>query len=47
MAGHGGPKDGVAPLAHVPAIHTFFRLTKPKDVDAGHKSWPGLDPSLT
>jgi hypothetical protein len=32
MAGHSRPKDGVALLAYVPAIHVF--AAKKKDVDA-------------
>ena len=35
MAGHSGPKDGVASLAYVPAIHV---LAARKDVDARHKA---------
>jgi hypothetical protein len=37
MAGHSRPKDGVASLAYVPAIHVFLRS---QDVDARHKSLP-------
>jgi hypothetical protein len=33
MAGYSRPKDGVASLAYVPAIHDSAR----KDVDARHK----------
>ena len=36
MAGHSRPKDGVASLAYVPAIHVFLCCTK--DVDARHKA---------
>jgi hypothetical protein len=36
MAGHSRPKDGVAFLAYVPAIHVFRRLGN-KDVDARNK----------
>jgi hypothetical protein len=36
MAGHSRPKDGVASLAYVPAIHVFL-LRSPQDVDARHK----------
>jgi hypothetical protein len=36
MAGHSRPKDGVASLAYVPAIHAFV-ATK-KDVDARHEA---------
>ena len=36
MAGHSRPKDGVAPLAYVPAIHAF--LAKKEGVDARHKA---------
>jgi hypothetical protein len=36
MAGHSRPKDGVASLAYVPAIHVL--LGKKKDVDARHKA---------
>jgi hypothetical protein len=35
MAGHSRPKDGVASLAYVPAIHVLLGCTK--DVDARHK----------
>ena len=35
MAGHSRPKDGVASLAYVPAIHAL--LLSKKDVDARHK----------
>jgi len=35
MAGHSRPKDGVATLAYVPAIHA---LAKKKGVDARHKA---------
>jgi hypothetical protein len=34
MAGHSRPKDGVASLAYVPAIHACLS----KDVDARHKA---------
>ena len=37
MAGHSRPKDGVASLAYVPAIHVLLDRAK-KDVDARHKS---------
>ena len=37
MAGHSRPKDGVASLAYVPAIHV---LLDGKGVDARHKSLP-------
>ena len=36
MAGHSRPKDGVASLAYVPAIHALF-LSK-QGVDARHKA---------
>jgi hypothetical protein len=39
MAGHSRPKDGVASLAYVPAIHDLSRSTK--NVDARDK--PGHD----
>jgi len=35
MAGHSRPKDGVASLAYVPAIHDLCRCTK--NVDARDK----------
>jgi len=35
MAGHSRPKDGVASLAYVPAIHVFL---SGQDVDARHKA---------
>jgi hypothetical protein len=35
MAGHSRPKDGVASLAYVPAIHVFLCC---QDVDARHKA---------
>jgi len=35
MAGHSRPKDGVAPLAYVPAIHA---LLPDQGVDARHKA---------
>jgi hypothetical protein len=35
MAGHSRPKDGVASLAYVPAIHA---LATKQDVDARHKA---------
>ena len=39
MAGHSRPKDGVAALAYVPAIHAFLELRHCKqDVDARHKA---------
>jgi hypothetical protein len=37
MAGHSRPKDGVASLAYVPAIHDLIVLSF-KDVDARHKA---------
>jgi hypothetical protein len=37
MAGHSRPKDGVASLAYVPAIHSFFKI---QVVDARHKAGP-------
>jgi hypothetical protein len=37
MAGHSRPKDGVASLAYVPAIHVLLCC---HDVDARHKSLP-------
>ena len=36
MAGHSRPKDGVASLAYVPAIHVLLSGTKV--VDARHKA---------
>jgi hypothetical protein len=40
MAGHSRPKDGVASLAYVPAIHVF-------NAD-GRKTWmPGTRPGMT
>jgi hypothetical protein len=36
MAGHSRPKDGVASLAYVPAIHALFRSEG--GVDARHKA---------
>jgi hypothetical protein len=36
MAGHSRPKDGVASLAYVPAIHVL--LATKQDVDARHKA---------
>jgi hypothetical protein len=36
MAGHSRPKDGVASLAYVPAIHAF--LVAKQGVDARHKA---------
>jgi len=36
MAGHSRPKDGVASLAYVPAIHAIFRAKQ--GVDARHKA---------
>jgi hypothetical protein len=36
MAGHSRPKDGVASLAYIPAIHALLR--QKKDVDARHKA---------
>ena len=38
MAGHSRPKDGVALLAYVPAIHDLLGCTK--GMDARHKSLP-------
>ena len=38
MAGHSRPKDGVASLAYVPAIHALFPFNEKKDVDARHKA---------
>jgi hypothetical protein len=35
VAGHSRPKDGVASLAYVPAIHVFLCS---QDVDARHKA---------
>jgi hypothetical protein len=35
-AGHSRPKDGVASLAYVPAIHDLLQSNK--DVDARHKA---------
>jgi hypothetical protein len=35
MAGHSRPKDGVASLAYVPAIHVFLSS---QDVDARHEA---------
>ncbi|MGA7810686.1 hypothetical protein [Bradyrhizobium sp.] len=40
MAGHSRPKDGVASLAYVPAIHVA-QQRKARDVDARDK--PGHD----
>jgi hypothetical protein len=41
MAGHSRPKDGVASLAYVPAIHVF-------DKREGRKTWmPGTRPGMT
>ena len=37
MAGHSRPKDGVASLAYVPAIHVLLCKEK-TDVDARHKA---------
>jgi hypothetical protein len=37
MAGHSRSKNGVAPLAYVPAIHAFLAPVK-QDVDARHKA---------
>jgi hypothetical protein len=42
MAGHSRPKDGVASLAYVPAIHELSRGTK--NVDARDK--PGHDEAV-
>jgi hypothetical protein len=41
MAGHSRPKDGVASLVYVPAIHV---LSRGKDVDARHS--PGMTRGL-
>ena len=41
MAGHSRPKDGVALLAYVPAIHAL--LYNKKDVDARHKAGHDVD----
>jgi hypothetical protein len=38
MAGHSRPKDGVASLAYVPAIHAFLLLRAKQGVDARHKA---------
>ncbi len=35
MAGHNRPKDGIASLAFVPAIHSYFRS---QNVDARHEA---------
>ena len=41
MAGHSRPKDGVASLAYVPAIHAFL-------VAKESKAWmPGTRPGMT
>jgi len=41
MAGHGRPKDGVASLAYVPAIHVFH-------AGAAVETWmPGTRPGTT
>src|SRR5258706_299305 len=37
MAGHSRPKDGVASLAYVPAIHVFLVRLRKQDVDARDK----------
>jgi len=37
MAGHSRSKNGVAPLAYVPAIHVFLPCI-PQDVDARPKA---------
>jgi hypothetical protein len=37
MAGHSRPKDGVASLAYVPAIHGLL-CCREKNVDARHKA---------
>ena len=40
MAGHSRPKDGVASLAYVPAIHVLL--------EAERKTWmPGTRPGMT
>ena len=36
MAGHSRPKDGVASLAYVPAIHVLVLFLRKEDVDARH-----------
>jgi hypothetical protein len=41
MAGHSRPKDGVASLAYVPAIHAF--LASKQGVDARHKAGHDVD----
>jgi hypothetical protein len=41
MAGHSRPKDGVATLAYVPAIHVLLS-------ECQKKSWmPGTSPGMT
>jgi hypothetical protein len=41
MAGHSRPKNGVASLAYVPAIHVFLTCI-------GTKAWmPGTRPGMT
>jgi hypothetical protein len=47
MAGHSRPKDGIASLAYVPAIHVFlpFNLDR-QDVDARHKAGHDEEPRL-
>jgi hypothetical protein len=42
MAGHSRPKDGVASLAYVPAIHVFLVLYQQS------KTWmAGMKPAMT
>jgi hypothetical protein len=44
MAGHSRPKDGVASLAYVPAIHVFLSVVEKE----GRKTWmPGTRPGMT
>jgi len=44
MAGHSRPKDGVASLAYVPAIHVLLPLSRTLE----SKTWmPGIKPGLT
>jgi hypothetical protein len=38
MAGHSRPKDGIALLAYVPAIHASFFAQQREGVDARHKA---------
>jgi hypothetical protein len=44
MAGHSRPKDGVATLAHVPAIRAF--LLPEQGMDARHKAGHDVERSL-